>query len=78
VSLPAYDWIAHHARNSPGAIAAHDLGEARKLTYLQLDARVARLASWLRSQGVARGDRAAILARCRSCGSLWAMLRPRS
>ncbi|MCX7203159.1 MAG: AMP-binding protein [Burkholderiales bacterium] len=84
MSLPAYDWIAHHARNSPGALAAHDLGEARKLTYLQLDARIARLASWLQSRGVGRGDRAAILAQnCTdffelqfACGRLGAVFVP--
>lgn len=84
MSLPAYDWIAHHARNSPGTLAAHDLGEARKLTYLQLDARIARLASWLQSRGVGRGDRAAILAQnCTdffelqfACGRLGAVFVP--
>ena len=84
MSLPAYDWIAHHARNSPAALAAHDLGEARKLTYPQLDARIARLASWLQSRGVGRGDRAAILAQnCTdffelqfACGRLGAVFVP--
>ena len=62
MSIPAYDWIAHHARNSPAVLAVVDLGESRRLSYAQLDQRTARLAAWLRAKGVGRGDRAAILA----------------
>ncbi|MEN9316790.1 MAG: hypothetical protein RIS35_3183, partial [Pseudomonadota bacterium] len=62
MTVRAYDWIAHHARNSGDDIAAIDLHEHRRLTYRDFDRRIGRLAAWLRSAGVSRGDRAAILA----------------
>ena len=58
----AYDWIAHHARNSGDDVAAVDLHENRRLTYREFDRRIGRLAAWLRGAGVGRGDRTAILA----------------
>jgi fatty-acyl-CoA synthase len=58
-----YDWIAHHARRSPGKVAAIDLASQRRFTYLELDARVSRLASFFRhTLRVSRGDRVAVLA----------------
>ena len=58
-----YDWIAHHARRTPGKVAAIDLASERRFTYSQFDARVSRLASFLRhTLKVARGDRVAVLA----------------
>jgi fatty-acyl-CoA synthase len=62
MSTRAFDWIAHHARNTPTDIACVDLHEQRRLTYRAFDERIARLAAWLRATGVGRGDRAAILA----------------
>ncbi|HEX6548890.1 MAG TPA: long-chain fatty acid--CoA ligase [Candidatus Dormibacteraeota bacterium] len=58
----AYDWIAHHARRTPGNLAAIDVDSGRRLTYAELDDRVSRLASHLGSVGVERGDRVAVLA----------------
>jgi len=58
-----YDWIIHHARLRPEKAAAVDLATGRRLSYAQLDERIARLAGHLRSvRGVSRGDRVAVLA----------------
>ena len=60
---PAYDWIAFHARRTPAKLATLDLGTGRRLTYRELDDRVARLAAHLREGcGVQAGDRVAVLA----------------
>jgi fatty-acyl-CoA synthase len=79
-----YDWIAHHARNSGNDVACVDLHENRRLTYRELDARVNRLAGWLKAAGVGRGERAAILAQNTTdhfelqfaCGRLGAIFTP--
>ncbi|MGY4283643.1 fatty-acyl-CoA synthase [Bradyrhizobium sp. LM2.7] len=58
-----YDWIAHHARRTPGKVAAIDLASERRITCSQFDARISRLASFLRDAlKVSRGDRVAVLA----------------
>jgi fatty-acyl-CoA synthase len=58
-----YDWIAHHGRRTPGKVAVIDLASERRFTYSQMDARVSRLASFLRhTLKVSRGDRVAVLA----------------
>src|SRR5882757_11103025 len=58
-----YDWIAHYARRTPTKIAVIDLAGERRLSYKDLDDRIARLARFPRDQlAVARGDRVAILA----------------
>src|ERR1700739_1050557 len=58
-----YDWIAHFGRRTPDKVAVVDLFSGRRFTYLQLDARISRLAVHLRDRlGVARGDRVAVLA----------------
>ena len=60
--IPAEDWIAHHARFTPWAEAAHDLASDRRFTYAQFDDRVRRAALWLKASfGVKRGDRVAVL-----------------
>ncbi|MHC2433855.1 acyl-CoA synthetase [Bradyrhizobium sp. USDA 4451] len=58
-----YDWIAHHRRRTPDKMALVDLASGRRFGYAELDARVSRLAAWLRDElKVARGDRVAVLA----------------
>ena len=58
-----YDWIAHHGRRTPNKIAVMDLASERRFTYAQLDARISRLASFLRhALKVSRGERVAVLA----------------
>jgi fatty-acyl-CoA synthase len=82
--LRHYDWIAHHAGRRPDKVAVHDLAIDRTLTYRQLDRRIARVAAALRSMGVGRGDRVAILAHnCAeffelqfACGRLGAIMVP--
>jgi fatty-acyl-CoA synthase len=58
-----YDWIVHHGRRTPNKVAVIDLASERRFTYAQLDARISRLASFLRhTLKVSRGDRVAVLA----------------
>ena len=62
MSIPANDWIAHHARYSPAQEAAHDLASGRRFTYAQFHARIDRAAVYLRDgMGVVDGDRVAVL-----------------
>jgi fatty-acyl-CoA synthase len=58
-----YDWIAHFGRRTPDKVAVVDLASERRLSYAQFDARISHLATHLRDrQGIARGDRVAVLA----------------
>jgi fatty-acyl-CoA synthase len=61
-SVPAFDWIGHHADLSPGRVALIDDGRDLTLTYGELEDRSRRLAAWLASSGVETGDRVAFLA----------------
>ncbi|MEQ8661929.1 MAG: class I adenylate-forming enzyme family protein, partial [Gammaproteobacteria bacterium] len=63
MTLPQYDWIAHHAEFTPAATAMTDLHSGRRYTYGQMHRRVDRLAAWLvHDVGVAPGDRISVLA----------------
>ncbi|MCG8691110.1 MAG: long-chain fatty acid--CoA ligase [Minwuiales bacterium] len=63
MSVPVYDWIAHHARRTPAKLAAIDLHSGRRFTYAEMESRVARLAGYLgQGLGVGRGDRVGVLA----------------
>ncbi len=58
-----YDWIAHFGRRTPEKIAVVDLASQRRVSYADLDKRIARLATHLREKlSVKRGDRVAVLA----------------
>ena len=58
-----YDWIAHHRRRTPDKMALVDLASGRRFGYAELDARISRLAAYLRDTlKVASGDRVAVLA----------------
>jgi len=59
--VQAFDWIARHADVRPEKVALVDDGRDLSLTYGKLDDQVARLASWMVSVGVERGDRVAFL-----------------
>jgi fatty-acyl-CoA synthase len=60
----APDWIAHHARNSPRAVACRDLASGRVHTYAQFHDRVSRLTNALtRRLDAGRGDRILVLSR---------------
>ncbi len=56
------DWIAHHSRVTPDALAQLDLASRRRFTYRDMNDRVGRLAAHLVSLGVSRGDRVGFLA----------------
>ena len=57
-----YDWTAHHAGVRGDKVAIVDLDTGSETTYAELDQRASRLAAWMQSQGMAKGDRVAILA----------------
>jgi fatty-acyl-CoA synthase len=59
------DYLGRRAIYSPDRLAIVDAGREPewRLTYRQLNERANRLANWLRSSGVGRGDRVAMLAR---------------
>lgn len=61
-SMRAIDWISFHRSTAPDSKAQLDLASGRELTYRQLDERVGSVASFLKQQGVKRGDRVAYLA----------------
>lgn len=57
-----YDWTAHHAGVRGDKVAIVDLDTGSETTYAELDQRASRLAAWMQSQGMVKGDRVAILA----------------
>ena len=57
-----YDWTAHHAGARGDKVAIVDLDTGSETTYAELDQRASRLAAWMQSQGMVKGDRVAILA----------------
>src|SRR5436190_24129848 len=81
---PYYDWIAHHAHRRPRQLAINDLQTRRTFTYAELHQRTDRLTGWLTAQGIAKGDRVALLApNCLeyfelqfACGRLGAIMLP--
>jgi fatty-acyl-CoA synthase len=56
------DWIGFHAANTPESVATIELPSRRTQTYGQLHDRIGRVADWLKSLGVERGDRVGVLA----------------
>jgi fatty-acyl-CoA synthase len=63
-AVRAADWIAYHARVAPGHVACIDLASSRQFTYAAFDARIARLANFLRGGlSVAPGDRVLVLSK---------------
>jgi fatty-acyl-CoA synthase len=56
-------WVASHARRTPDREAVIDLASGRRFTYREFADRIASLARHLRSAGVTRGDRVAVLGR---------------
>lgn len=55
------DWIAKHAANQPDKICLVDIARGDRLTYRQLNERIAQLAGHLKALGIKRGDRVAAL-----------------
>ena len=62
MSVKHYDWVAHHANMRGDKVAIVDLDTGTELTYAELDQRASKLAAWMQSKGMAKGDRVAILA----------------
>ncbi len=60
--VAAYDWIGHHKTHRANKEAIRDLGTRRSFTYGELDHRIDAMAAYLRSLGIGRGDRVAVLA----------------
>jgi len=56
------DWIAHHAKTTPGKVATIDLASGRRHSYAAMHDRVGRLAGFLRAAGVEGGDRVGLIA----------------
>lgn len=56
------DWVAHHAISSPEKTATIDLASGRRHSYAQMNERVGRIAGFLRSAGVEKGDRVGLIA----------------
>ena len=56
------DWVAHHAKTTPGKVATIDLASGRRHTYAKMNDRVGRLAGFLRAAGVEQGDRVGLIA----------------
>ena len=61
MSVNHYDWSAYNSYVRPNKIAIRDLTSNKSLTYKELDDRASRLASWLQSKNIKKGDRVAIL-----------------
>ena len=61
MTVKHYDWSAYHANVRPNKIAIRDLSANKELTYSELNIRANKLAGWLQSQGIKKGDRVAIL-----------------
>jgi fatty-acyl-CoA synthase len=61
-TVRAYDWIDHHSANRSSKEAVRDLDTGRSYTYGDLDRRIDAMAAYLKSIGIGRGDRVAVLA----------------
>ena len=60
--MHAADLLTNRARLTPDRAAMLTLPDGRRYTYSQLNERANRLANWLKSLGVGKGDRVSILA----------------
>lgn len=56
------DWLKHRVRLTPDKIALVDIDTNLRLTYEELNQRVESVAAFLRTKGLRKGDRIAILA----------------
>ena len=65
------NWIANHAARDGSRLAVAD--DERRLSYADLESRIARLANWLRRAGIGAGDRIGVL-----LGNRSAALEPRA
>lgn len=57
------DWVFYNSRRNPGALALENIDTGERLTWRQLEDRVAAVAGLLRAQyGIANGDHVALIA----------------
>jgi fatty-acyl-CoA synthase len=58
----ATDWVDYHAQHRPDALAFGCVEDESRMTWAQLEQRVAGVAATLRERGVRHGDRVALIA----------------
>ena len=68
--LPVPDYVRLHAVGQPHRRACVELATGRSWTYAELDADIARCVAVMRTHGVGRGDRIAVLSR----NSVWLLV----
>lgn len=61
MTILATDWVKHHATYTPEKLAMVELDTNRRFTYREMNERVGRVAGFLQSKGIKRGDRVAYL-----------------
>ena len=61
MTIFARDWIDYHSVTTPNKIAMIDLMSERRFTYKELHERAGRVAGFLKSKGIQKGDRVAYL-----------------
>ena len=61
MTIFARDWIEYHSITTPDKIAMIDLMSKRRFTYKDLHERAGRVAGFLKSKGIKKGDRVAYL-----------------
>jgi len=61
MSVLTVDWVKHHASYKPDYPAMIDLAGQRRYTYAEMHERVGRVAGYLKSKGIKKGDRVAYL-----------------
>ena len=84
MSFPVFDILTRRADLGPDRIALECITSGERVTYRELDLRAGQAAALLASQGVAQGDRVAVLCRNRieffellfACAKLGAILVP--
>ena len=61
MAIYARDWIEYHSKTTPDKLAMIDLMSERHFTYADLHERTGRVAGFLKSKGIQKGDRVAFL-----------------
>ena len=65
MAVKYYDWLDQHESVRPQKVAIRDMDAGITLTYRELNNRAKKLAGYLQSEGVKKGDRVALLLRNR-------------
>ena len=61
MAIYSRDWIEYHSKTTPDKLAMVDLMSERHFTYTDLHERTGRVAGFLKSKGIQKGDRVAFL-----------------